>query len=117
MKKIYIWIFVGLGFNIFANNDFVGTIDHPIPLMSVTNTIPYTIFLYENNDYKVVYQSMEIISGTWSQTEHTVTFGRDAFANKMYLTQNGGSQTCLQVVFYSGPQEYLWHGEYFCPQK
>jgi hypothetical protein len=108
---------VGLDFNIFANNDFIGTIDHPIPLNSITNVIPYTIFLYKNNDYRVVYQSVEILSGTWSQAEHTVTFGNDAFANKMYLTQNGISKTCLQVIFYGGPQEYLWRGEYFCPQK
>lgn len=102
-------------------SSWVGTKEDPRPLKSWSRPenvqVPYTLFLFDSFEYKVYDKDTLIFEGIWQETESTVNLenmnkGKVAFANKVFITQNGKEKVCLQTVFYKGPYQY--RGEIFC---
>lgn len=94
----------------------VGTYDQPIPLVGVTNQVPYTIYLFEDNAYKVINGSQEIFRGQWELSDDIIVLPPNGYAKKIYLHTAKNFYVCLEAFFFRGPSEFRYYREIYCPR-
>ena len=115
MNKAFLFFVLLASFKLYAQLP-VGTYERPIPLVGVTNSVPYTIYLYNDNAFRVLNGASEIFEGQWNLSDDVIMLSPHGYARKIYLSVNKMNYLCLEAFFYRGPSEYRWQREIYCPR-
>ena len=102
----------------FADSDFIGTQDHPVPLTATGTVAPeleqVTLYFYQDHSYVISQNNEQLYVGQFTDNKTNLSFSdRAAFANKISNTQSDKRSTCLQMIFYK-PTQLMFKTGIFC---